>query len=78
MTNIIEKNDIIISFKDDLINYLKNELKRQIDKNIFDNIDEFGEIIQNLTHNYDYDDLILLTNNNGMGLSINLIKKMNI
>ena len=69
MNNIIEKDNNIIGYYDELKKYLKDCLILYVEqdnmdevRNIADNIDELNELSE-------YDGLIILSENNGMGFT---------
>lgn len=66
--NIIEKDGEMYGFCNDLLEYIKNEIVTEIQNNNFSVINpDYVELLDDLTKMQEYDGIIKITDNNGMG-----------
>lgn len=66
--NIIEKDEVTYGFYGDIIEYIKNEIKNEIDAANFSVLEgPYGEIVEALEPLKDSDNIIKISDNNGMG-----------
>lgn len=66
--DIIEKDEAIYGFYDDIIEYIKNEIRNEIDAGNFGVLEgPYGGIVEALEPLKDSDNIIKISDNNGMG-----------
>ena len=69
MNNIIEKDDNLIGYYDELKKYLKDCLILYVEQDNMDEVRDIADDIDELNELSEYDGLIILSENNGMGFS---------
>lgn len=66
--NIIEKDEAMYGFYGDIIEYIKNEIKNEIDAANFGVLEgPYSDIVEAIEPLKDSDNIIKISDNNGMG-----------
>lgn len=76
MENLIynSNTDETYGLYSDLVKFYKGEIKSAVDKNEYDNAVDLIEQLQEIDNYTDYDGVLVLSMNNGMGFTINKYK----
>lgn len=75
MDNIIIKDDLIYGFYSDLVSYLKKNIEIYVEQNNWEEIKEVSDLLLDLNGWSDYEDILVITNYNGMGYTIREYEK---
>lgn len=75
MNNITEKYDSLIGYYDELKKYLKDCLMLQVEQDNMDEVRDIADYIDELNELSEYDGLIILSENNGMGFTARKYKE---
>ena len=76
MENLIynSNTDETYGLYSDLVKFYKGEIKSAVDKNEYDNAVDLIEQLQEIDNYTDYDGVLVLSMNNGMGFTVNKYK----
>lgn len=76
MENLIYNSDTDETYGlySDLVKFYKGEIKSAVDKNEYDNAVDLIEQLQEIDNYTDYDGVLVLSMNNGMGFTVNKYK----